>query len=438
MPDPESHHNENLRQLEHLIPVGFAFLLPYLSWAQAVLCGFLAMIYGVFVSSRLWRGTRRPNEALLGFSPGKAAYAVGILGLLTVFRGETYIVAAVWANLSVGDAASNLIGRNFGRRALPWNPRKTWLGSLGAFVCAAPAAYILMIWNGARDYATWVLAVAVTLVCTLVETIPLPLDDNLTICIAGGLTMALLTRAAWPSGPHWVDLAIGFGISVTAAMVAWLVKTVSFSGAFWGVLFGSIVYFALGIRGFALLGGFFVLGSLFSKVGYQRKAAVGIAQPNLGRRAGKHVWGKGIAAVLAAAAALFLPDRAPALLAYVAALAASLADTTATELGQLLGRRTISLSSFEEVPAGTPGAISFAGSLCGLFAAILTSVAGYGLQFVSAWGGLWVVAAAVFSIHLEGFMTGRHREERPGGPLMNAFHTTIAMLVALLLARIRS
>ena len=438
MPDPESSHNENLRQLEHLAPIAFAFLLPFLSWAQALLCGFLALIYGVFVSSRIWRRTRRPDEALIGFSPGKTAYGAGILGLLLTFRGENYIVAAVWANLAVGDAASNLIGRNFGRRALPWNSRKTWLGSLGAFVCAAPSAYFLMIWNGAPVALAWQWAAAVTLVCTLVETMPLPLDDNLTICLAGGMTLAWLTRAALPLSPPWIDLATGFGISVAAAMVAWLLKTVSPGGAFWGVCFGSTVYFALGIRGFVLLSAFFVLGSLFSKLGYKKKQAAGIAQPNLGRRTGKHVWGKGFAAVTAAAAAVFLRDRSPALLAFVAALAASLADTTATELGQLWGRRTISLNTFERVPAGTPGAISLAGSLYGLFAAILISVAGYGLQFVSLWGGVWAAAAAVLSIHLEGFMAGRHPGERPSGPLMNAFHTSVAMMVALLLARIRS
>jgi len=443
MSESSTGYSENLRQIEHLLPIAFAFLLPYISWGQAVALALCALVYGVFISPRLVRITRRPDEEIRRFSPGKAAYALSVLGLLVIFRGDMYIVGAVWANLSVGDAASNLIGRNFGRNKLPWNGQKTWLGTAGALLLSALAAAILMRWIGLPasthdpTATIWLYAITLSLVCSLVETLLLPIDDNFTICLAGGAFMGFITQATWPPHWDWMTIGIGFLISSAAALPARMLKTVSNGGALWGILMGSVVFLAFGIRGFILLGTFFVLGSLFSKIGYARKELAGIAQVNRGMRSGRHVWGKGIAAFLAAVAALFLADHGMIILAFVAALATSLCDTTATELGQLYGTRTVLLNNLAPVPRGTAGAVSIEGSLLGLLAAICIAAGGYFSRFVSLWGMLWVVMAAVLATHLEGYLVATHRQSRVSGPLMNGFHTTLAMLLATLLARIR-
>jgi uncharacterized protein (TIGR00297 family) len=403
-----------------------------------------ALGYGVFVSPRLLRKTRRPDEEVRVYSPGKAAYALSVLGLLVVFPGDMYIVGAVWANLSVGDAASNLIGRNFGKKRLPWNGEKTWLGTVAAFLLSALAGAILMRWIGLpagthNPAATaWSYSVSLSLVCSLVETLPLPVDDNFTICLAGGAFMGFVTQAAWPPHWSWPAAGIGFLISAGAALLARMLKTVSVGGALWGTLMGSVVYVALGATGFILLGTFFILGSLFSKIGYARKETAGIAQPNRGMRSGRHVWGKGLAALLAALAALFLADDSRIMLAFVAALATSLCDTTATELGQLYGKRAVLLTNLAPVPRGTAGAVSIEGSLLGLLAAIGIASMGYAFRFVTSWGVLWAVTAAVLATHLESYLVSSRRQSKVNGPLMNGFHTTLAMLLAVLLSRIHS
>ncbi len=443
MVESRSDYSEDLRQIEHLVPIAFAFLLPYLTWGQAVALAVCALVYGVFISPRLLRVTRRPNEEIRGFSSGKAAYALSVLGLLLVFPHEFYIVAAVWANLSVGDAASNLIGRNFGRKTIPWNVRKTWLGFSAALFSSTLAAGALMLWVGvppgasASSSIVWSYALSVSVVCSLVETLPLPVDDNLTICLAGGAFLGWLSRTSWPAGWNWQELAIGLLVSTVVGLPAWLLKTVSRSGAAWGILFGTVVYYALGFGGFILLGTFFILGSLFSKMGYDKKMREGLAQEDHGRRSGRHVWGKGAAALMAAIASLFLVDQSLILLAFVSALASSLSDTTATELGQLAGSEPILLTNFKRVPRGTPGAVSVVGSISGVLAALFIAIEGYVLHFVTPMGVLWAVLAAVAASHLEGFLVARHRGPRVSGPLMNAFHTTISMLIVVLLARIR-
>jgi uncharacterized protein (TIGR00297 family) len=430
-----------LRQVEHLLPILFAFLLRYLTWPQAVGLAFCAFLYGTFVSGRFWPPTQRPAEKQAGFSAGKIIYAASILGLILWFPHEPWIVAAVWTNLSVGDAVSNLVGRHFGRARLPWNREKTWLGLSGAFISASVVGLVLLLWTGLPGSHPFALAslysVSCAVICSLAETLPLPVDDNLTLCLAGAAWLGWLANASWPDHWDWSALGIGLAICILAAAIAKLLRTVSWGGLFWGILFGSIIYFSLGARGFSLLATFFVLGSLFSKIGYRRKSLEGLAQEDQGQRSGRHVWGKGAAALMAALAGLFMADKRLALLAYVAALCASLYDTTATELGQLLGKRPVLLAGLKPVPRGTPGAVSLAGSLLGLAAGAIIAGEGYCLGLIGPWGTVWSLAAAAVAAHLEGVLASRGPGPPASGSWMNVFHTTVAMIIALILARIR-
>jgi len=435
--------SEDLRQLEHMAPLVFAFLLKYLTWGQAIALAALAVLYALFVSSRLWQSARRPDEAKRGFSTGKVAYAVSILVLVLLFPEDEYLVAAVWANLSVGDAFSNLAGRRFGHTRLPWSPDKTWAGMGAAFVASAVAGFILLVWTGIPSAGVGVsrlaalYAVATSLVCSLVETLPLPIDDNISICASGGLFLGWLSRASIVRLDDPQRFVTGFAICLSAALAAYAFRTVSLGGAIWGIIQGTVVYGALGLRSFVLLATFFVLGSAFSKIGYQGKLKRGIAQPDGGRRAGRHVWGKGFAAFAAAAASIFLDRKEPAMLAYTAALAGSLCDTTSTELGKLCRGDAVLLPSLERVPHGTTGGVSLAGSALGLLAAIVIGVEALALGLVNPWGAVSAVFAAAVAAHLESWLASRHGRVQTGGPLMNAFHTTVAMILVLLLAGIR-
>jgi uncharacterized protein (TIGR00297 family) len=436
MPPSGTVYSENLRQLEHILPIVFAFLLRFLTWPQALLMAFFAILYGAF-SSRIWRVTGRAGERVI--SPGKVAYGLGIFCLILLFPDDEFIAAAVWANLSVGDAVSNLIGRNFGRRPLPWNAEKTWLGLASAFLASTPAAFVLIVWTGIpgsdtlRLTALWY-AGATSLVCSVVETVRLPLDDNLAICAAGAAFLAWLSHASLAVPWSATELAIGLGISGAAGLAAFAARGVSFSGSVSGTVIGAIVYYAFGAPGFVLLGTFFVLGTASSRLGYRDKERAGLAQADGGRRSGRHVWGKGFAACVAAVAAIFSSPDAFLQLAFVTAVATALYDTVATELGQLYGATAMLLTSLDRVPPGTPGGVSPAGSILGLAAAAVISGAGYGFGLVTAAGLLWSLLAATIAVHLESYLAARAPRERFDCQLMNGFHTTAAMLIALVFA----
>ncbi len=200
---------------------------------------------------------------------------------------------------------------------------------------------------------------------------------------------------------------------------------------------GSVVYSSFGVQGFLLLATFFVLGSLFSKIGYRKKQIDGMAQPDLGRRSARHVLGKGFAPLAAGLASIFLDSKQIMNVGFTAAVATALYDTTSTELGQLLGKHTILLTSLQPVPRGTPGAVSLAGSIVGFLAAALIGFEAISFKLISPIGIVCILLSASFSVHLESYLRARGGPDNGGSSqLLNGFHTTVSMILAMLLARV--
>lgn len=189
---------ESKRQIEHMLFIGFAFLLRYLSVAQAVICALAAVAYGLFGSPRLNQAGVREDEIARGFSPGKLYYALAVLALILIFRDRMHVAAGAWAVMALGDGASNLAGRAWGRKTLPWSKNKTWVGTAVFFLASWAGAFLLVIWTVAGTGIDLPGKVAVLAICAgasgfaaLVESLPLPLDDNLTCPAAAAVVLAV-------------------------------------------------------------------------------------------------------------------------------------------------------------------------------------------------------------------------------------------------------
>ena len=101
----------------------------------------------------------------------------------------------------------------------------------------------------------------------------------------------------------------------------------------------------------------------------------------------------------------------------------------------MYGRQPVLLPSLRQVARGTRGAVSLPGSMMGLLSAGCLVVEAIALGSVTGREGLWAMFAATISTHLESWLASRS-PDLSGGPLMNAFHTTVSMLLALLLYRV--
>jgi uncharacterized protein (TIGR00297 family) len=164
-------------------------------------------------------------------------------------------------------------------------------------------------------------------------------------------------------------------VNLVLGALAWRAGAVRPSGFAAGVLLGTCIYVALGWPGFLVLAAFFVLGSALTRIGYARKRELGTAEGRAGARGAAHaVANAGFPTLFALAA---LGTGVPLwTLAFVAAFATASMDTAGSEIGPLLGRRTVSLRNLKAVPPGTEGAVSLEGTLAGLLAAFLVGGVG--------------------------------------------------------------
>jgi uncharacterized protein (TIGR00297 family) len=258
-----------------------------------------------------------------------------------------------------------------------------------------------------------------------------------------------------PPDTLFLSLATGLGVSLVLAGVAYIGRALSLSGVVAAVAVGGAVWAGLGWRGFALLAAFFLLASGLTRLGYRSKAAAGLAEARGGRRSGRQVLANGgigaVAALLAAGSpggplgpALGstsepLAGPIPALplaLAFAAALATAAADTSSTEVGQLLRRRTWLVTTLRPVPPGTDGGVSLPGTGAALGTACRLDGLGAGLGLYPAPGALAVGAAAFLGAMVDSLL-GATLERRGlvANDRVNLLATLTGALAAPALAR---
>nr|MDP9119929.1 DUF92 domain-containing protein [Acidobacteriota bacterium] len=311
----------------------------------------------------------------------------------------------------------------------------------------ALAAAALLVWTAPERGYGWGFALAVAaataLLAALLESLPHGLDDNLGVPLVAGLFLLglVLTQGHWTpflGGDQlpW-RLLVGAAINAGLAAAAYAARSVDRSGAAAGCVLGTAIYACLDWRGYLLLFAFFVIGTGCTKVGYRTKAAARLAQEEGGRRSARHALANaGVAAACALFAAL---TGHPVLfaIAFAGAFATAAADTSSSEIGQLIGRRTFLITTFRPVPRGTEGAVSLEGTLAGVAASLIVAALGAGVGLYP-WAGLLPVVAAAFLGTTFESVAGAALEKRQllDNEALNFLNTLVGALAAAGLARL--
>ena len=174
------------------------------------------------------------------------------------------------------------------------------------------------------------------------------------------------------------------------ALLAWRARSLSASGAATAAAIGALAVGA-GWGWGALLVLYFVLSSALSRVGAAAKERrTGDVVAKGGPRDAMQVLANGLPFAVAAAGTIVAPDPRWALAA-AGGLAASAADTWATEIGTLAGGTPRSVRGWRPVPPGTSGAVSLAGSLAAVAGALAVAL----LARLLGWPAAVVPAALV-------------------------------------------
>ncbi|MGZ4866840.1 MAG: DUF92 domain-containing protein, partial [Candidatus Angelobacter sp.] len=113
----------------------------------------------------------------------------------------------------------------------------------------------------------------------------------------------------------------------------------------------------------------FAVTLVATRVGYARKQQLRTAEPAGGRTAAQAMANLGIAALVVAVAGAAWPVLA------LAALAEAAADTSSSEIGMAFPGKTLLVTNFKPVPAGTDGGISLFGTIAALVGAASVALA---------------------------------------------------------------
>jgi uncharacterized protein (TIGR00297 family) len=444
-----------VRKIVHIGFGGCAILLKWLpTWGAAAMAGG-AFLFNLWLLPHL--GGKRIARTELGYDRGILLYPLSVLGLILAFAHQPAIAGAVWMILAVGDGFATLAGRSLASPRIPWNDDKSVLGTTAFLVFALPASWWIATFLGleSRSLSIGAVVIGTVLVCAVVETLPLHVDDNFTVPLAGALTMASLCAVS-----HAPELSVSYTewiwliVNAALALTGYVVRTVTVSGMIGGFLLGTVLILFAGWPLYVVLLMFFAIGTAATRIGYREKARRGIAQEEGGRRGFTHAFANvGVVALLSLLMGAAAGDRSVLWLAAVASLATATADTTASELGPLIGRRAFLPFTFREVTPGTEGAISLEGTLAGAATALLVSFMGVLMLAVQMafdsvpgrieaaamnWPVLWhatflATAAAVLGSYVESVAGSwnRKRPQRVPNGALNFFNTLVGALLVI-------
>ena len=399
------------------------------------------------------KGDFRKHEQEKGFSFGKLIYGIMVFILILLFYKKMYIVARAWAIMSLGDGCSNIFGKAYGKRKLPWNPEKSWIGSAAFVFFGGLGAAILMWWVNLDQSSAQTIqeqmqtplmwsyfftsAFLAAFVAAGVESLPLKINDNVTVPLIAGLFLYATTIINWEHLNNAHSIIAALIVNVSFGLLAYYLKTVSKSGLIGGVVVGTIIYLCLGIGGFLILFTFFALGSWSSKHKYEWKASHGVAQENRGKRSVKHAVAKGGVGLVMAIMALLTDIPEVFKIAFVAAFATATFDTISSELGQIYGKKPILITTMKSVPVGTDGAISIEGTILGMLSAALIGAEAYALHLINLPSIIIVVAAAFVGTTVESVLGATiERRKWVSNEVINFINISTGAGVSMLMARI--
>ena len=396
---------ELLRKLVHVAMGGIAFAVRPLGWQLAALCAAVAALHNAFLlplygGKNLWR----EGEAKKGYALGIVLYPLTVLLLILIFRNRLEVAAAVWGILAFGDGMAAIAGQALGAsNPLPWNPKKSWAGTIAFALFGGAGAFALLQWTAPGVYSTgFALAItfAIAIDAAFLESQPQGLDDNFGVPLVAalGLYCLTLTQGRWGvvlTDAFLARAGVGLAVNVALAVAAYAAGGVGVAGAVVGTLLGATIWAFAGPWAFSLLFAFFVLGTVCTKLGYARKAAAGIAQEKGGRRGPGNALSK--TSIPAAAAIFSATTGEPTLflLALAGSFATAAGDTVSSEVGKAYGRRTFLITTLRPGPRGTDGAVSLEGTFAGFAAMVALGALGFagGLYPVR---GIAIVAVAAF------------------------------------------
>ena len=199
---------------------------------------------------------------------------------------------------------------------------------------------------------------------------------------------------------------------------------------------GTILWGCIGFLGWISVVIYLILGTLVTKVGFQYKQNIGIAEKRGGRRGPENVWGSAATGVVfAIMIKLNILNQSILEVAFAASFAAKLADTFGSEIGKRFGRNTFLITTLQKVKKGTEGGISLEGTFASLFGSCLMSYFMLLLGIISTKEHFFIVLISGFIATLAESIIGARYQEKYNlsNEFVNFIQTTLSSIISIVL-----
>ncbi|CAH2074164.1 unnamed protein product [Thlaspi arvense] len=164
----------------------FAAFVPLVNCSRLVINGLSVSPDSTLIKSVTREG--RPEELL----KGPLFYVLALLVSVLFFWRDSPTGMISLAMMCGGDGIADIMGRKFGSEKIPYNPRKSWAGSISMFIFGFFISIGLLYYYSSLGYlqmkweTTFARVAMISMVATVVESLPITdqLDDNVSVPLA--------------------------------------------------------------------------------------------------------------------------------------------------------------------------------------------------------------------------------------------------------------
>jgi uncharacterized protein (TIGR00297 family) len=276
------------------------------------------------------------------------------------------------------------------------------------------------------------LAATGALIAALLRSVLYERDDPL-VMLSVGLVLWFFTQLVLDIAA--VGIVVGLAVTIVLGYLAYALGTASVTGMVTGVLLGLLTIVLGGIGWFAVLIAFFAIGGLSAKFKYDDKLDRGVAEDNEGARGSGNVLGNAAVALFAvigfaASSTLSMPSSL-FLFAFTGSLATAMSDTLSSEIGGLYDTPRL-ITTFERVPPGTDGGVTWQGELAGVAGAALVAAIAVALLDLGdpVLGGVVIVLGGIGGMTVDSLLGATVEGDRIGNQAVNFLATLSGALVS--------
>ncbi len=329
----------------------------------------LALIFIGLNLTAIVSGGMRGMHGTARFSLGTVFYPLAFLILVLLFwERDPAVLQISFLILAFGDPLAAHIGETVDNPLSfrLWRDIKSIQGSATLFVTATLLTgfglYGLRLVDGFPVPSVSLIilaAISVGIISTAAEAISWSGSDNLTLPLTAALALDIILRS--DTGFRFMFF-IWIGVALLFAFGAYRLRILTPNGAVVAFLLGTFVFGIGGAQFMIPLATFFVLSSLLSALGKQRKRQLHAMYEKTSNRDMMQVLANGGVAGILTVLWHFYPDQNILYYGFLGALAAATADTWGTELGAFARIQPRSILNFRPVAPGTSGGITPTGT----------------------------------------------------------------------------